>query len=106
MTQLRSHPRLVRKLQDAFGDELCVALADATVVEIMLNPDGRLFIERLGHGVAPAGAMSTAAAARAITATLSRVAPGNGDAGLLLRSIPMTTYQNANPPIRITRAVN
>ncbi|SPZ49572.1 conjugal transfer protein TrbB [Agrobacterium tumefaciens] len=41
---------------------LCIALDDATVVEIMLNPDGRLFIERLGHGVAPAGAMGTAAA--------------------------------------------
>lgn len=62
MTQLRSHPRLVRKLQDALGDQLCVALDDATVVEIMLNPDGRLFIERLGHGVLPAGAMTPAAA--------------------------------------------
>ncbi|NSZ66770.1 MULTISPECIES: P-type conjugative transfer ATPase TrbB [Rhizobium/Agrobacterium group] len=62
MTQLRSHPRLVRKLQDALGDQLCVALDDATVVEIMLNPDGRLFIERLGHGVVAAGAMTPAAA--------------------------------------------
>ncbi|TIQ79922.1 MAG: conjugal transfer protein TrbB, partial [Mesorhizobium sp.] len=62
MTQLRSHTRLVRKLQDALGDQLCVALDDATVVEIMLNPDGKLFIERLGHGVASAGAMSPAAA--------------------------------------------
>ncbi len=62
MTQLRSHPRLVRKLQDALGDQLCVALEDATVVEIMLNPDGRLFIERLGHGVAEAGVMTSAAA--------------------------------------------
>jgi type IV secretion system protein VirB11 len=62
VTQLRSHSRLVRKLQDALGDQLCVALDDATVVEIMLNPDGKLFIERLGHGVAPAGALSAAAA--------------------------------------------
>ncbi|WP_454749020.1 P-type conjugative transfer ATPase TrbB [Ciceribacter selenitireducens] len=62
MNQLRSHPRLVRKLQEALGDQLCVALDDATVVEIMLNPDGKLFIERLGHGVAPAGEMSAAAA--------------------------------------------
>ncbi|MCG5485737.1 P-type conjugative transfer ATPase TrbB [Sinorhizobium meliloti] len=62
MNQLRSHPRLVRKLQEALGDHLCVALDDATVVEIMLNPDGKLFIERLGHGVAPAGEMSSAAA--------------------------------------------
>lgn len=60
MTELRSHPRLVRKLQDSLGDQLCIALNDATVVEIMLNLDGKLFTARLGHGVAPAGAMSTA----------------------------------------------
>ncbi|MGO4623828.1 P-type conjugative transfer ATPase TrbB [Ensifer sp. 2TAB8] len=62
MNQLRSHPRLVRKLQEALGDQLCAALEDAKVVEIMLNPDGKLFIERLGHAVAPAGEMSSAAA--------------------------------------------
>ncbi|MGK9264173.1 P-type conjugative transfer ATPase TrbB [Sinorhizobium meliloti] len=62
MEQLRSHPRLVRKLQEALGDQLCFALDDSNVVEIMLNPDGELFIERLGHGVAPAGEMSAAAA--------------------------------------------
>ncbi len=62
MTLLRSHPHLVRKLQNALGDQLFVALEDTTVVEIMFNPDGRLFIERLGHGVAPAGAMTPAAA--------------------------------------------
>ncbi|RVD57418.1 P-type conjugative transfer ATPase TrbB [Mesorhizobium sp. M2D.F.Ca.ET.185.01.1.1] len=62
MTHLRSHSRLVRKLQDALGDHLCLALDDATVVEIMLNPDGKLFIERLGQGVAPAGEMTPAAA--------------------------------------------
>jgi type IV secretion system protein VirB11 len=62
VTQLLSHPRLVHKLQDALGDQLCIAIDDVTVVEIMLNPDGRLFIARLGHGVASAGATSTAAA--------------------------------------------
>ncbi|MFG1365874.1 P-type conjugative transfer ATPase TrbB [Xanthobacter versatilis] len=62
MTHLRSHPRLIRKLQEALGDRLCVALDDPTVVEIMLNPDGRLFIERLGHGIAPAGEMAAATA--------------------------------------------
>ena len=62
MTQLRSHPRLIRKLQEALGDQLCIALDDDSVVEIMLNPDGKLFIERLGHGVAPAGEMTSATA--------------------------------------------
>lgn len=62
MNKLPSNPRLVRKLQDALGDQLCIALDDTTVVEIMLNPDGRLFIERLGHGVAEAGTMTSTAA--------------------------------------------
>lgn len=62
MSLPRSHSRLVRKLQEALGDHLCVALDDASVVEIMLNPDGRLFIERLGQGIAPAGEMSPGAA--------------------------------------------
>lgn len=62
MVQLRSHPRLVRKLQEALGDQICIALDDASVVEIMLNPDGRLFIERLGHGIAAVGEMTSAAA--------------------------------------------
>ena len=62
MTQPRSHPRLVRKLQDALGDHLCAAIEDASVVEIMLNPDGKLFIERLGRGIAASGEMTPAAA--------------------------------------------
>ncbi|MBB3708637.1 type IV secretion system protein VirB11 [Aminobacter aminovorans] len=49
-------------MQEALGDQICVALDDTSVVEIMLNPDGRLFIERLGHGIAAVGEMSSAAA--------------------------------------------
>jgi type IV secretion system protein TrbB len=37
----------VRKLQEALGDQLCVALDDPSVTEIVLKPDGKLFIERL-----------------------------------------------------------
>lgn len=40
-------PRLVRKLQQALGDQICVALEDTSVVKIMLNPNGRLIIMRL-----------------------------------------------------------
>lgn len=61
MTQLGSHHRLVRKLQGALGDELCIALDDANVVE-KLNPDGRLFIERLGQEVTQEGKMPSSAA--------------------------------------------
>ncbi|MEY9138869.1 P-type conjugative transfer ATPase TrbB [Bradyrhizobium diazoefficiens] len=62
MAELRSHPRLVRKLQDALGDQICAALNDPAVVEVMLNPDGRLFIERLGQGMTAAGTMLEATA--------------------------------------------
>ncbi|WP_035679472.1 ATPase, T2SS/T4P/T4SS family, partial [Bradyrhizobium liaoningense] len=62
MAELRSHPRLVRKLQDALGDQICAALDDPAVVEVMLNPDGRLFIERLGQGMTAAGTMLGATA--------------------------------------------
>ncbi|USJ28363.1 P-type conjugative transfer ATPase TrbB [Ensifer adhaerens] len=63
MTPLnRSLPRLISKLQYALGDHLCVALDDPSVVEIMLNPDGKLFIERLGHGITTAGELSRSAA--------------------------------------------
>lgn len=59
---LRSHTRLIRKLKEALGDQLCAALDDPAVVEIMLNPDGRLFVERLGLGIADAGRMPTSMA--------------------------------------------
>lgn len=62
MLSHKSHPRLVRKLQEALGDQLCMALDDTTVVEIMLNPDGKLFIERFGHGISLAGEMASATA--------------------------------------------
>ena len=48
MTASSSRSRLIRKLRDALGDTICAALEDVDVVEVMLNPDGRLFIERLG----------------------------------------------------------
>ncbi len=59
-------PRLIRKLEDALGEELCLALNDPSVVEIMLNPDGNLFVERLGRGIAHTGQMDKRAAEVAI----------------------------------------
>ena len=58
--------RLIRKLRDALGEQICTALDDPTVVEVMLNPDGQLFIERLGQRIALVGNMSNSAAEVAI----------------------------------------
>ena len=54
-----SKRRLVLGLQDALGATILAALQESDVVEIMLNPDGGLFIERTGQGVAAAGRMSS-----------------------------------------------
>ena len=62
MNPSRSHLRLVRKLQDALGETICSALEDTSVVEIMLNPDGRLFVERLGQGIDSMGNLQPGAA--------------------------------------------
>ena len=62
MIASRSHHRLVRKLQDALGETVCSALEDPSVVEIMLNPDGRLFVERLGQGIDSMGQLQPGAA--------------------------------------------
>lgn len=72
MREQRSRPRLIRKLQDAFGESLCGALDDPCVIEIMANPDGRVFIESLGVGIVPAGEM-LGAAAEIIIGTVAHV---------------------------------
>ena len=57
-----SHHRLVRKLRDALGAAICQALDDTRVGGIMVNPDGRLFVERLGQGMEMLAALEPGAA--------------------------------------------
>jgi P-type conjugative transfer ATPase TrbB len=42
-------------LRTAFGGAIAEWLADAEIIEIMLNPDGRLWIDRIGIGIADSG---------------------------------------------------
>lgn len=39
-------------LRTALGPEIAAWLEDTSVIEVMLNPDGRLWIDRLGAGIA------------------------------------------------------
>lgn len=57
----QSHTRLVRKLEEGLGESVCAALVDPDVVEIMVNADGNIFIERFGHGTVAAGSMASVA---------------------------------------------
>ena len=53
--------RGARMLRTALGPEIAVWLEDASVIEVMLNPDGRLWIDRLGAGIADTGSAMCAA---------------------------------------------
>jgi len=53
----RSHAqaRGVRMLRTAMGDAIADWLSDPEIIEIMLNPDGRLWLDRLGAGMSDSG---------------------------------------------------
>jgi len=47
--------RGARMLRTALGPAIALWLEDPAVVEVMLNPDGRLWIDRLAGGLADTG---------------------------------------------------
>ena len=50
--------RLLRKLRGELGSIVLKALADPATVEIMLNSDGQLWVEKVGSGMQHVGSMS------------------------------------------------
>src|SRR5437016_11406222 len=52
--------RGARMLRTAFGPAIARFLEDPSVVEVMLNPDGRLWIDRLSSGLADTGEIVSA----------------------------------------------
>lgn len=57
----RESARSTRMLRSAFGSKILAWLEDPVVIEVMLNPDGRVWVDRLGEGLADTGANLTAA---------------------------------------------
>ncbi len=53
--------RSARMLRTALGPAIAAFLEDPTIVEVMLNPDGRLWIDRLSGGLEDTGAMMSPA---------------------------------------------
>ena len=53
--------RGARMLRTALGSTITQLLEDPAVVEIMLNPDGRLWVDRLSEGLADTGERLSAA---------------------------------------------
>jgi type IV secretion system protein VirB11 len=62
--------RLCEKLQRELGRTVDEALRDPEVIEVVLNPDGRLWAERLGGTMQPIGEMS-ASNAESLMATVA-----------------------------------
>lgn len=56
-----SFSRGARMLRSALGPSISVWLEDRAVIEVMLNPDGKLWIDRLGKGIADTGDTMSAA---------------------------------------------
>src|SRR5690242_8713089 len=53
--------RGARMLRTAFGPAIARFLEDPAIIEVMLNPDGRLWIDRLSSGLADTGELVAAA---------------------------------------------
>ncbi|MFA7604867.1 MAG: P-type conjugative transfer ATPase TrbB [Novosphingobium sp.] len=56
-----TNARGARMLRTALGPSIAAWLDDPAVIEVMLNPDGRLWVDRLGEGIADTGENLSAA---------------------------------------------
>ncbi|HGW5374918.1 TPA: P-type conjugative transfer ATPase TrbB [Pseudomonas aeruginosa] len=94
--------RRVRMLRTAMGPLISAALADPDVVEIMLNPDRSLWIDRLSTGRAPMGhELSEADGERIIRLVAAHVgAEVHRDRPLLTAELPETgeRFEGILPP--------
>lgn len=53
--QSQSRSRGARMLRTALGEAIAGWLAEPAIIEVMLNPDGRLWVDRLGDGLEETG---------------------------------------------------
>ncbi|MDU1670771.1 MAG: P-type conjugative transfer ATPase TrbB, partial [Bradyrhizobium sp.] len=61
IAQTQTASRGARMLRTALGPAIELLLDDASVVEVMLNPDGRLWADRLANGLVDTGETVSAA---------------------------------------------
>src|SRR6185312_9483574 len=60
------HIRLDAKLRRELGELVLRMLSDESTEDIVLNPDGTLWVKKMGSGFQPAGVMPPAQAASAL----------------------------------------
>ncbi len=94
--------RIAEKIRRELGPEICRNLADPDVIEIMLNPDGRLWVERLGRGMTPLGTMA-AWQAEALISTVASTLRGEvtRESPILECELPMdgSRFEALIPPV-------
>jgi type IV secretion system protein VirB11 len=99
--------RLQDSLRDALGARILEALADAAVVEIMLNPDGKLFEERVGVGMRQISEMS-ADDAQVVIGLVAHVLKSEVDKSrpIVSGELPLTgeRFEGLLPPV-VTRPI-
>lgn len=60
--KVEAHARLIEQMRRILGETICAVFDDPSAVEIMLNDDGRILVERHGHGITELTRMSPAKA--------------------------------------------
>lgn len=95
--------RRIRMLRTAMGPEIAQALADPDVVEVLLNPDGSLWLDRLSTGRAPTGITLSPADGERIIRLIAAHVRAEVHAGkpLLTAELPETgeRFEGALPPV-------
>lgn len=85
------------------GPEIAAALEDPEVVEVLLNPDGSLWVDRLGSGRSPTGTTLTPAVAERIIRLVAAHVRAEVHAGapILSAELPETgeRFQGVLPPV-------
>lgn len=95
--------RRIRMLRTAMGPVIAQALEDPDVIEIMLNPDGSLWIDRLSSGRAPMGVKLSATDGERIIRLVAAHVHAEVHSGkpLLTAELPETgeRFEGALPPV-------
>ena len=90
-------------LQSAFGGEIAQALADPSVIEVMVNPDGRLWIDQIPEGRSDTGETISAAETERIIRLIATNTRREVHAGspILSAELPETgeRFEGLLPPV-------
>ena len=102
MRDAASLDRTRAMLVTALGDEIVAALNDPIVVEIMINPDGRLWVERHGSGRTETGVVSPADTERVIRLVASHMGRrADATSPIVSAELPMggERFEGVLPPV-------